>query len=59
MPLPFYLREIVSVTVVEKAEWASGTIWTDTENLSSLALPDFELLTVHFVAKRYTDQAIR
>jgi len=40
-PPPLYRRERVAVPVVEKAGWASGTIWTDTLNRKFLGPTGF------------------
>jgi len=44
------------VPTVEAAGWAPGPVWTGAENLAPL---EFDPLTVHPIASRYTDYATR
>jgi hypothetical protein len=54
--LPIYPRERDPVSIVYEAGWATGPVWTGTENL--IPPPGFDPRTVQPVASRYTDCAI-
>ena len=49
-------REKDQVPILQGAGWATGSVWTGTENLAQL--PGFDPRTVQPVASRYTDDAI-
>jgi hypothetical protein len=53
---PLYLSaptpERNQLTIVQKAEWASGPVWTDAENTIP---PGFDSWNVQHVVSRYTD----
>ena len=47
-----YFREITPVPIAQEGEWASGTVYTSTQNL--VTTPGFEPRTVRLVARRHT-----
>jgi hypothetical protein len=42
-----------AASILQEAGWASGTVWTDTENLATPPPPGFDPRTVQPVASRY------
>ena len=55
-PLSLYCRKRHPIPIVQEVVWTPGSIWTGSEHFGT---PGFGLLTVHPVASRCNDYAIR